>query len=96
MVAGRPAPQPAPKMVAPEPRGAIVVKTAPPICRREVVPAAPSRDHVWIAGHWYWQGNNWTWLSGHYVTKPHGKARWAAARWDKQGDRWHYVPGCWM
>jgi hypothetical protein len=28
---------------------------APPRPRYEVIPVAPSREHVWVAGHWVWR-----------------------------------------
>lgn len=31
------------------------VVPAPPPPRYEVIPVAPSRAHVWVAGHWAWR-----------------------------------------
>jgi hypothetical protein len=39
---------------------------APPPPRYEVIPVAPDRAHVWVAGHWVWrpERHEHVWISG--------------------------------
>ena len=86
---------PPPGPVYVEPTEAVAVEVAPPALRVEVIPARPSPSHVWIGGHWYWDGRRHVWMAGHYVIAPHGHTVWIAASWDHHGGKYHYVPGHW-
>ena len=66
----------------------ITVQTVPPPARVEVIPVAPSPDHVWVAGYWYHHSGNWVWVGGRYVARPHHNAVWVGGRWEAQGGRW--------
>ena len=77
-VAVRPAPAPAPDV--------LVICEAPPPLRREVVVAAPSPYHVWIAGYWRHDGRDFVWTrslgNGHPARASSGSppaGRFAAA-----------------
>jgi hypothetical protein len=67
---------------------------APPAPQTEVVVVRPSPSHVWIAGHWVWQGHwvwapgHWhagrpghVWVSGHWVAIGGGRHRWVRGHW---------------
>ena len=73
----------------------VVVRSAPPPPRVEVIPVRPSPRHVWIGGHWGRHRDNWGWISGRYEAKPHERAVWVQDRWERRGDEWRYAPGHW-
>ena len=58
----------------------VVVEREPPAEQVETQPAAPSNDHVWIKGHWRWNGHDWVWAPGH---------------WEARRAGYEYVPGHW-
>jgi hypothetical protein len=68
--------------------------SAPPPLRVEVVGRAPSVRHVWVAGHWQWNGASWVWMGGHWVVRRAGSV-WIAGHWDRKGGRYVFVPGHW-
>jgi YXWGXW repeat-containing protein len=39
----------------PAPLAVAEVAPVPPPPRYEVIPVAPSREHVWVGGHWVWR-----------------------------------------
>jgi len=60
----------------------IRVTIAPPVPRYEVVPAAPSPRHQWIAGYWGWRGGAQVWMAGHWAVPPAPGYAWEPARWE--------------
>jgi WXXGXW repeat (2 copies) len=77
----------------PEPRHArqprsefLPVPYPPPAAFSEVVPRAPSRDALWIDGHWAWRGRTYVWQRGGWVVAPAGSrfAPWRV-RYAKDG-----------
>ena len=72
----------------------VVVTTAPPPAQVEVVPVAPSIDHVWIRGHWHWDGVAWIWRPGHYEIRR--GFNWVPAHYEQRGPNWIYVEGHWV
>src|SRR4051812_1083402 len=73
---------PAPGYVAP-----------PPPARYEVVPVARA-GHVWVPGHWQWNGNGHVWVQGHFLRARPGYY-YEPATWVQHGDRWGYREGHW-
>jgi hypothetical protein len=72
----------------------IIVPGPPPVARVEVRPLAPSRHHVWIAGHWTWRGG-WAWVAGRWEVPPRRGAAWVSGRWVRASRGWRWVPGYW-
>ncbi len=72
----------------------VVVAQAPPAPQVEVVPVAPSVDHVWIRGHWHWNGAAWIWRGGHYELR-RGFA-WVPASYVQRGGGVVYIEGHWV
>jgi hypothetical protein len=66
----------------------------PPPPQYEVIPVAPSPNHLWIAGHWGWQGGRHYWNPGRYEVRRVGM-QWRAASWQRNGRGWRYAPGHW-
>lgn len=60
----------------------IDVPYPPPPARVEVIPKEKSPDDVWVDGQWDWDGKDWRWIAGAWVTPPKGAyfTRWAAGR----------------
>lgn len=67
---------------------------APPALRHERIPRRPSRDAVWLAGSWDWQGNGWVWIPGRWERTEH-RGTWVKARYVREGDSWRYEPAHW-
>lgn len=76
------------------PRSEVVVAEEAPAMRVEVVPAAPSASHVWIAGYWNWRGS-WVWVAGRHVVRPRAHAVWVGGRWSRHPRGWVWVHGHW-
>ena len=75
--------------------GAVVVGSAPPHARVEIIGVAPWPGAVWIGGHWVWR-DRWVWQRGYWSRPPHTGARWAPGRWTRQSpSHWRWEPGRW-
>lgn len=97
-----PAPQPETKTVVIEhdrpaaPQTPIVVHEAPPPPRPDAPPPEPAApDQAWVAGHWEYQNNSYTWAAGHFITKPQPNATYVSPHWENRADGWTYVAGYW-
>jgi hypothetical protein len=82
-------------MIRDRPTGAVIIEEAPPAPRTEVVYEAPSRDHVWIQGHWIRQGHSWEWYPGYWEHAPKRDAIWIPGKWEKSGRGWFWIEGSW-
>lgn len=85
-----------PVLVAPAPVVSIrYVDREPPPVRYEVAPPPPSPEHVWVAGHWSWDGRAHLWIPGRYLLRPRPRAHWETGRWVRHERGWHWVEGHW-
>ena len=76
-------------------RGEIIVRQAPPPPREEVIIGTqPSPRHVWVPGHWFWQGA-WVWEPGYWRLAPRHGVVWVPDHWDQRGPNWIWVRGYW-
>jgi hypothetical protein len=41
-----------------------------------------------VAGHYTWNGSQWTWVSGNWQTPPQSGANWVPGRYDPQNRLW--------
>jgi hypothetical protein len=76
-------------------RDVVVVRTAPPPPRHEVVPAA-RHGYEWAPGYWNWNwnGHRYVWMRGHWERVRPGYV-WHRPEW-RQGDRgWQLDRGGW-
>lgn len=74
----------------------IEVGVAPPPLRAEAVPPPPSAAHVWVPGHWQWNGVRWGWHRGHYARRPTPAAYWVQGAWvPMPNGHWRWAPGHW-
>jgi hypothetical protein len=81
-VVARPAPPPPPLAVQPQ-EPPMTTNVEPPPVREEVMVPAPSPQHVWIQGHWAWNGR-WVWQPGYWVIPPRPYAKWVPGHWRRQ------------
>lgn len=69
------------------------VQVGPPPVYQEVAPP-PRRGHVWVPGHWEWQGSRHAWVAGYFVRARSGYA-YQQPHWEQHGNRWAYTGGRW-
>jgi hypothetical protein len=72
----------------------VFVNVAPPAPRYEVAPAG-LHGHVWVPGHWQWNGTAHVWVGGHHVRERSGYS-WSQPQWHRNGGGWAYTPGGWV
>lgn len=75
--------------------GVVYARRGPPRERVEVVTVAPSREEVWVKGHWTWVRNDYEWVPGRWVRPDRGFRDWVAGRWEHDRYGWYYVEGHW-
>lgn len=80
-------------VAAPSFADVIVVRTAPPAPRHEVVPQA-RRGQTWVAGHWDWNGRRHVWVKGTWVRDRQGYI-YNPTVWEQRDGRWVVERGGW-
>ena len=60
----------------------------------ETVARPPTREHMWIRGHWQWNGNDYVWVPGHWETRRVGY-EWVAGHWERYRHGWVWREGHW-
>lgn len=78
-----------------EARTRVVVRVRPPAPRVEMRVRCPGPNHVWIDGHWRWNGRSYEWSSGHWVARPAGRAAWVPGHWTRRHGGWLWIEGHW-
>src|SRR5579871_5622915 len=75
----------------------IVIRTAPPPPRQEVIVEAPGPHEKWVwdPGHYRWEGGQYVWIAGHWIERPRPQAEWIAGHWDQRHGEWIWVDGHW-
>jgi hypothetical protein len=78
-------------------RDVVIIRSAPPPPRREYVDERhrPSRDAVWLAGYWRYDGRAYVWMPGRWDTPPRGHRDWEAPRWENRGGGYVFIEGHW-
>jgi hypothetical protein len=71
----------------------IVVQTAPPALRDEVVPE-PRHGYVWVPGYWDWRNNHHVWVAGTWVRERRGYV-YHQPEWRERDGHWEMVRGNW-
>jgi hypothetical protein len=67
----------------------------PPLARFEPIPAPPSRDHHWAAGHWRWDRGSFVWVPGCYQVRSRSNVVWVDGLWTRDAHGWYWVEGHW-
>ena len=86
--------QPQPVYEQPQQPVEVQYEAPPPPPQVEVIPAAPSPNHIWIGGYWGWRGGRHFWYPGRYELRRPGLT-WQAPVWGRYGRYWRYSPGRW-
>lgn len=70
---------------------------APPPCRREVVPARPTKHAVWVPGYWSFDQRlrSYVWVSGSWQHPPHRYAVWVPPMYHHRHYGAQYNAGYW-
>jgi hypothetical protein len=71
------------------------VQSVPPPEAAEVVAVAPTPDHVFIRGHWEWNGTRYVFKRGRYIRRPHDYAVWVEGHWQNTDRGWYWQGGHW-
>ena len=83
-------------MVYARPRvGVVYIPRGPPVERVEVIPAAPSGEHVWVKGYWGYRGAEFEWMPGRWERPIAGRRVWEAHHWVHDRNGWYLVEGHW-
>jgi len=69
-------------------------RMAPPPPKKDIRPAKPGPEFLWIEGNWIWSSGQYTWSKGFWVKKKPGK-NWVPGRWEKRGRHWVWIKGRW-
>ena len=72
---------------------AIIVQTAPPPMRHEIVPEA-RRGYLWVPGYWDWLSNRHVWVKGAWQRERKGY-RYNQPAWEERDGRWQMNRGGW-
>lgn len=71
----------------------VVIGSAPPPARVEVVPA-PRPHHIWSPGYWGWAGRHHVWVPGHWERARPGH-HYQRSEWRHTRHGWQLVRGGW-
>jgi len=74
---------------------AVVIASAPPPPRAEIIVAQPSPAHVWIKGYWVWREGRHFWVSGRWELPPRAGMVWVEPRWERRDHGYVFIAGCW-
>jgi hypothetical protein len=67
----------------------------PPRRERQVVYDRPSREAVWIDGHYEYDGRGYFWVDGYWEVPPPRYRHYVAPRWERRGNVHVYIRGYW-
>ena len=75
-----------------------VTKTPPPPAYTETPPPTPRPGDVWVPGWFKWDGRDFEWVTGRWMTPPRGTHEWVPGAWsERESDRqWQFVDGHWQ
>jgi hypothetical protein len=71
----------------------VIIRTAPPAPRHEVVPAL-RHGYVWAPGYWNYNGHRYVWVRGHMERERHGYA-YRQPEWHQGAHGWELDRGGW-
>lgn len=72
------------------------VPLAPVSEPQETMTPQPTRDAVWIRGHYAWTGNAYQWQPGRWEVPPSGSRVWVPASWQPTNGGYVYTHGHWQ
>ena len=71
----------------------VIVRSAPPPERMEVIPQDPGPGYIWIRGHWVWRHERWEWFDGHWDRVARPGYAWIPGQWVARGSGWVWIEG---
>lgn len=72
------------------------VPLAPVSEPQETMTPQPSRDAVWVRGHYVWTGNAYQWQPGRWEVPPSGARVWVPPSWQPTNGGYVYTRGHWQ
>jgi hypothetical protein len=66
-----------------------------PQAESQTMGSPPSRDYVWMAGHWNSEEGKWKWAAGHWDLPPNRSAVWVPGHWIQGSSGWVWTNGAW-
>lgn len=71
--------------------------SAPPVAPYEEVqqPSQPTGE-IWRKGYWDYDGKEFIWVPGHFISRPDPTAAWTPDRWEQRTFGWAFIPGYWQ
>jgi YXWGXW repeat-containing protein len=76
--------------------GGTYVDQAPPPPNAEVMTPMPASAMAWVPGRWQWNGAQYYWNDGKWVSIPGGYTAWVPGRWAGNSLGYYWVPGHWQ
>ena len=73
----------------------VSIRFGPPPPPREVMIAQPGPRHVWVQGHYRWNGNRYVWERGYWSVPPRGRSAWVPGRWERRNGGNFWIQGYW-
>lgn len=82
----------------PQSPGAYQVQQVPPMPAPipEAPTTQPSSDTTWVPGYYSYNGNGYTWVSGHWEAPPTGTHVFVSPHWEQRNGSYVFVPGYWQ
>lgn len=81
-------------VLSPPSSNVVIVETAPPPLRTEIVPA-PREGYVWAPGYWNWDGTAYGWVDGRFIETRPGVV-YVAPRYEPSNGRYAYYGERWV
>ncbi len=72
-----------------------IIRRAPPKPRLEALTRRPTRNHVYTAGHWHWNGSDFEWIPGYWIRRVSKKSVWHDGEWVSHRIGYSWKPGRW-
>jgi len=59
-------------------------------------PPASTVTLIWQPGHYDWDGTNYVYIKGRWVSRGGHGPLWQDGMWHRAGSRWEWVPAHWL
>ncbi len=76
--------------------GAQTYRPVPELRYEVIPPIPPGRPVIWRPGHWRWNGWQYIWVPGAYISRGPRYGRWVHGHWVNRGGAWVWVGPHWQ